>query len=262
MLKRSKMKRKRARAILQKIKLDLAGEMASRARLSYGFWSIISSLAVLGACLLIYGVADLLFADSLIAAIERRQLLAAMCTGVLGALYSIAMRIEQRGLKDDLRRLDSFTDSFVRVGLGAMGAFILSCFLISGAVEIHFGSGISPGADGKSGPDFIYLILIAGFLAGFVERLVPDLLNSYAIVAHKDPPQPVAPAAPAAGNAPAAATATPPQAESPDDEDSLAAAPTGEDDLDGCGDHADAADDLTPDEQLPAASGGVERQSK
>lgn len=247
-----------ARAILETIKADIAGEMASRARLAYVLWSMASALVVFGICILAYVIAGASFGETLIKAADRSLLLAGMGTGVLGALYSIAIRIEQRTLNNDLRRLDGLTDSFVRLGLGAIGAFILGCFLISGAIEINFGTGIRPGADGRAGPNFIYLVLIGGFVAGFVERLVPDLLNSYSITAHApEPPKVSAPPAtkptqPAPGSASTAA-----EGSSIEDEDALTSPPREDDGIDGCDAHLDDPALSTADEDLPPTSGGV-----
>jgi hypothetical protein len=254
-------------AILQQVKADVTDEMSSRARLAYVIWSIASALALLAACLLIDAIVrHLSGADPLVPEHSRRLLLVGVCTGVLGALYSIAMRIRQRELESDLRRLDYVTDSFVRLSLGTIGAFILGCFLISGAIEIHFGQNVTPSADPRNS-NFIYLVLIAGFAAGFVERLVPDLLNSYAIAGRKlDDPQPI-PAPPA--GAPAAARdpvkpgigggvglgATADDALQ--DEDAVSNPASDEEDVDGCDAHLDDADLATPDDQLPASSGGV-----
>ncbi len=251
-----------ARAILAQIKADIGGEMASRARLSYVCWTMVSALAVLSVCLIVFAVSDRFLGQKLIPDSDRLKLLAGMGTGILGALYSIATRIEQRALSNDLRRLDSFTDSFVRLSLGAMGAFIFICFLISGAIEINFGADIRPGADGKGGANFIYLVLIAGFLAGFVERLVPDLLNSYSITARKEPPPPPATlGSPGANAADKAAQAADPEARSDiAAEDALTNPPTPGDEIDGCDVHLDDAHQVTADEDLPPSSGGVASQ--
>lgn len=250
-----------ARAILEQIRDEIRGEMASRARLAYVLWSVVSAVVVLAACGLVYAISDELFLN-LIDEHKRRFLLAGVSTGVLGALYSIAMRIERRGLSNDMRRLDSITDSFVRMGLGAMGAFILGCFLLSGAIEINFGVDIKPDAKGTSG-NFIYLVLITGFLAGFVERLVPDLLNSYSVVGRTTPAPTPAPApAPAVSPAPAVAPGAGAAGagiggELPADENEVITPPSEEEDVDGCDAHADDGTPVTADEELPSSSGGV-----
>ncbi|PLK23544.1 hypothetical protein C0V72_09105 [Porphyrobacter sp. TH134] len=247
-----------ARAILDQVKAEIRGEMGSRARLAYVIWSMVSAIAVLALCTAVFLIANHLLGNSLIDAADRQLLFAGMATGILGALYSIAMRIERRNLSNDMRRLDSFTDSFVRLGLGAMGAFVLVCFLNSGAIEINFGADIRPPAGG-GGKNFIYLVLISGFLAGFVERLVPDLLNSYSIAPHKEPPPPTGPARPPAETASAASAgaAANQGAREPISEDEVTNPPSEEEDIDGCDAHLDDATQLTADEDLPPSSGGV-----
>lgn len=258
-------------AILQQVKADITGEMSSRARLAYVIWSIASALALLAACLLIDAIVqNLSGADPLLPEHSRRLLLVGVCTGVLGALYSIAMRIKQREFESDLRRLDYVTDSFVRLSLGAIGAFILGCFLVSGAIEIHFAQDVTPSAD-PTKSNFIYLVLIAGFAAGFIERLVPDLLNSYAIAGRKqDAPPPIparAAGAPAAARDPVNPGAgavtgggVGPGATAEDalfDEDAVTNPSSDEEDVDGCDAHLDDADLATPDDQLPPSFSGV-----
>lgn len=250
-------------AILQRLRSDIAGDMASRARLAYVAWSVGAACLLLLVCVAFHaGIGYLYGNDALVPETSRRFLLAGMCTGILGALYSTATRVQRRALENELRKLDYVTDSFVRIGLGAIGAFILECFLISGAIEIHFGNGISMGQDGAAGRNFIYLVLIGGFLAGFVERLVPDLLNSYTIVAHRDaapaPAPAVAPPAPQPqaqiAAADLAAAAKPP---GQDEEESVTNPPSAEEDVDGCDAHLDDPAQTTPDENLPPSSSGV-----
>lgn len=253
-----------AKAILTNIQADLSGELASRARLGYVAWSLVSAVLVLAVCWLLNSIIGDYFGDAMISARDRRLILAAMSTGVLGALYSIAMRIEQRALTSDVRRLDYFTDSFVRLGLGAMGAFILGCFLVSGAIEIHFGNGVNPGAGDKTGPNFIFLILIGGVLAGFVERLVPDLLNSYAIAPRPAPAPPPAVPSPVAAIKGAekgslAASELRSEQPLPQDEAAVTNLPSAEEDIDGCDVHLDDPAQATSDEDLPPTSGGVAR---
>ena len=72
--------------------------------------------------------------------------------------------------------------------------------------------------------------MIAGFLAGFAERLVPDLLNSYTI-AGRTPPEPLTAVAPGLDKALAAEGGEPPV---PESEEELDPPPSDEEHLDGC----------------------------
>ncbi|MFW2830101.1 hypothetical protein [Sphingomonas sp. ID0503] len=265
-----------ALAALNQVKASVAGEMASRARLTYVAWTLFSAVLVLIASFIIF----LLFNayDRTISPTDHDLLMKAVLAGVLGAVYSIALRIQSRDLRDDARRFDSFTDSFVRIGIGALGAFILGCFLLSGAIEIHFGEigALGDGGGGTINPgattrNSVFLLLIAGFVAGFVERMVPDLLNSYAVTAAPPPPVPSTPTAttPPAGAAAASATVGKDEARKADegglpgegsareDEDALVTPASPEEHLDGCDiDLADPAQ-TTSDEDLPPATGRV-----
>lgn len=255
---------------LTAIKASVAGEMASRARLTYAIWTLVSAVIVLAISFVIF----VLFArfDTTISRIAHDLLLRGVLAGVLGAVYSIALRIQRRDLHDDTRRLDSFTDSFVRIGIGALGAFILGCFLLSGAIEIHFGEGAALGGAGggtinpaATTDNAVFLLLIGGFVAGFVERMVPDLLNSYAIKAAPAaaPVPPVVPPreSPAAdASRDGAGRSEGNQADdgtSREDEDALVAPASPEEHLDGCDiDMTDPAH-LTRDEDLPPTTGRV-----
>ena len=254
-------------AILNSIKATIAGEMASRARLAYVLWTLVSAGIVILASLAIAAIVRI----SEVQQGDHERLLVGVVAGVLGAIYSIALRIEKRDLRNDMRRFDNFTDSFVRIGIGALGALVLGCFLASGAIAINFSSigqagnavgnttaaAIAPQATAGAS-HYIFVVLIAGFLAGFVERFVPDLLSSYSVTARPadvpPPPPTVLPAAPAKG------TADPDKPDAgalPDDENAVVTPPSPEEDVDGCNvDFADPAT-ITADENLPPASGGV-----
>ena len=54
--------------------------------------------------------------------------------GVLGAVYPIALGIERRDVTNDRRRADHLTDALVRIAIGALAAFVLGNFLLTGAV--------------------------------------------------------------------------------------------------------------------------------
>lgn len=256
-----------ARAILADIKLDLAGERGSRARLSYLMWTAVSAVALLvllaatlAIHLLLYNMFE--WSDTVRAA--RVEIGRAIAMGIFGAVCSIALRIQGRGLDSDLRRLDSVTDSIVRIGIGAIAAWVLESFVLSGAIRLSFMQQIElPDTAGAGEGIFLPswpVTLIVGFLAGFAERLVPDLLNSYAVKGRRREER--VEAAEAAVAAPVKQPAADPvgdgDADLPESEDMFVLAPDADDQLDGCDVDLANPDQITDDAMLPPASGGVE----
>lgn len=250
-------------AILRQVQTDIANEKASRARLSYLIWTLLTGLVFALVCVMAYYNVSGITSFSEATKAGAYAILHAAIAGVLGTVYSISLGIARREIRNDQRRLDHITDAVVRISIGLLAAFVLETFLLSGLIQISFGDS-APITGGPAGKDGVHLTfwpieLIAGFLAGFAERLVPDLLNSYAVTKR----EPDAVEAPSAGKGPAApATKTVGTAESePVADDAETPVPASADDHeDGC--DVDLADErfITGDEELPAASGGVARE--
>lgn len=261
-----------AATILDQVQREIDGEKAARAKLAYLGWALLMSILTIAVSALGFLLLAGVHADTPgnpLAAILR-----GMIAGVMGAFYSIALGMKDRQLRDDKRRLDHVTDALVRVAIGALAAFILEVFLLSGAVQINFGDTKDIALGGTQVPANHWTVeLIAGFLAGFAERMVPDLLNSYSVTARtapalSTPPPSTLPAdPPPAGGAgaggpgrlggpgPAGGTVANAAGTVADVDTPVAAAP-GEDD-DGCViGHADDGN-ATDDEDLPPAAGGV-----
>lgn len=193
----------------------------------------------------------------------------AVAAGALGAFFSIARAITERTVRADNRASDYVADALTRIAVGCIAALVLEALLDSGLFSVKF-AGVDTIGAGRGAVALTSwpITIVAGFLAGFSERLIPDLMASYAVGARPEPP-----AGPAAGTAPAAEPVAPSPTGSTVQPGTTAAArpqplpddprgvevpePAGEEDqVDACDrpDHDDAP--VTDDADLPVAVGG------
>lgn len=233
-----------AKALLETIKLDIHEERVSRARFQY----LLVASATLAAAVL--AIALMTAYAGLAAKLEPLWLAAG--AGAFGAFFSIAIGIRNRTVLPDMRIGDNSADAILRILIGLLAAAVLIFLLQSGVVATPtFGNRtVEIGLDPPARYSWT-MVVVVGFVAGFLERLVPDLLADSAIARVK----PAAPKAPVGTTAPKteakAAAGDTAQAKGP----AGAEGPAGED-VDNCFDR-NQADDLTPDEDLPPARGGV-----
>lgn len=228
-----------ASEILTEIRNEVIADRKSRARFLYLISASIASLAV----------AFILF----IICLFRHQptIEYGIVGGILGAFFSISIGIRSRTIRTDLHWRDNTSDAVLRIAVGMIAGLVIVCFYRLGLVNIlQFPKPISqiPWM-----PNFIL-----GFLGGFTERMIPDLLARIgsessndskgldaAVIASKGPSNAAAASAASAAITAVAVTAN--------------AELNAEDTIDSClcDAHPVEGEEVTRDEDLPAATGGV-----
>lgn len=242
-----------AGALLNTIRDDAKAERVARSRVEYLITAFLTGLAVA----LIAAIVTALDASSpcgisanqFLCIKEGLDLWHGAIAGAAGAFFSIALAIRGRTILTDLNRTSNIVDALLRMAIGTIAGAMLVALTEAEFVRISLGSS-SPGH---------YLaihVLVVGFIGGFAERLVPDLLAKAEGKTGEQPvirkPEPASPAAPPPGPASAGAGGQPPPDDGPDPIPAQA-------DEDACiADVQISDDEATPDSALPAASGGVE----
>ena len=92
--------------------------------------------------------------------------------GTVGPFFSIALGIRNRTVLTNLHRRDNVADATLRILIGIIAAGVLILMLSTNLLP-----GFKIGDAGISGTEITWqTVLVVGFVAGFLERLVPDLL--------------------------------------------------------------------------------------
>jgi hypothetical protein len=193
-----------ARVALAELKQDIVEDRTSWARFYY---LIASGLLAAAAVLIAFTATSKLNDRSLgIFACDTWPLFFAGAAGAIGAFFSIAIGIHNRTVLTDQNMRDNLCDAFLRVLIGVVSAVALMCLLYSKAVT--FTGMLNPDytaapADSCFQYSWSAVITIA-FIAGFSERLVPDLLaRTEASLAAGAPASP-GPSTPGASKSPTA----------------------------------------------------------
>lgn len=115
---------------------------------------------------------------------EDGNLLLAGTAGLIGAIFSIAIAIRSRAVGTDTSFRALLTDCSLRLIIGVISGCFLQLLLEAGAFpKISVGDAvISKGGSW-------HMIVAVGFIAGFLERLVPNLLQQGPIVPFLDQPR-------------------------------------------------------------------------
>ena len=93
--------------------------------------------------------------------------------GLIGAAFSIALAIRGRTVALDTELLDNVTDGTLRLLIGVISAGVLLLLLACGILpSLKIG-------DAQFGGSALtwQMVLVIGFVGGFLERFVPDLLE-------------------------------------------------------------------------------------
>jgi hypothetical protein len=178
--------------ILPQIRDDVVAERKSFARFMYLGWAA-ATAALLG---FLAALATSDFAKNHVWIVPYGPYTSntwlAVAAGTLGAFFSIALGISSRSIHTDLQMLDNTIDAIVRIVIGAIAAVVLQALLDANLFALHFGSSVLGAIDHPDGSHLHItdplVLLVAAFIAGFSERLIPDLLDS-ATMAASDKPQ-------------------------------------------------------------------------
>jgi len=154
-----------AKGTIAAAKAFVLAKRAARGRFQYLKWSYGTAAVLIG----------LLFVASRFYPFQpaSSDLWLAAKAGLIGAAFSIALAIRNRTVALDTDLLDNLTDGTLRLLIGVISAGVLLLLLASGILpSLKIGD-----ADIKPSTLTWQMVLVIGFVAGFLERPVPDLLE-------------------------------------------------------------------------------------
>ncbi len=167
-----------ASLLLRATRLGIVQERASIARVQYLAVAAIVTAIVIVLAWLVTGIVGRTPAHATCIACQGCSSTALVVTfGALGALFSIALAVRGRSLQYFPQVRDNLTDAIVRIGIGAVSAIVLTSLLKSGIISFNVGTTTIDLCSAKDGQRLPHAAIVVAFLAGFVERLVGDLLG-------------------------------------------------------------------------------------
>lgn len=229
-----------ALALLAEVKNDIISERTSMARTYYMWFALALVAAIIVLMTLLSSEMARPYSPF---APEMVAVWTAVSGGTLGAFFSIAIGLKGRTVLIDLQNADNAADAILRILIGAISGGMMLCLLRSGLVS----SLLKEDTLDPSKGDYSYLLVfVIGFVAGFFERLVPDVLSQTNLGTAEHPIQGTA----------AGGTPTPPPAPSsarpaPAPAEELDSPPA--DDEDAPAPEAEAAESLPPGEEAEAS---------
>jgi hypothetical protein len=154
-----------AKTAIAAAKVFVLARRAARGRFQYLKWSFATAAVLIG----------LLFLASRLYPFQQAStdLWLAAKGGLVGAAFSIALAIRNRTVALDTELLDNVTDGTLRLLIGVISAGVVLLLLACGILP-----SLKIGDANFSGSSLTWqMVLIIGFVGGFLERLVPDLLE-------------------------------------------------------------------------------------
>jgi hypothetical protein len=159
-----------AERLLEKIHFDILEERVATAAVGYVLWAAAATgAAMLLACIFTSSQYRLVFEYST----DAYALWLGVGTGALGAFFSIAVAARSRAILTNVqRRRENRMDAIVRITIGSIAGMLLAGLLQARLISFTIGGVASTGQSNGW-----MLVAFGAFVAGFSERLIPNLLD-------------------------------------------------------------------------------------